>query len=152
MKKTKKKGKRTDRGIEVHWWYVHSVHCKVYIYLCMRKTRRYFYKMQNGRHMSKSRSGKDLLQKNNYNKRNYIHIPKQRWSRKYNLLLDFYIQLVFFFVLHFFFIYKNVESWYVKCIWLVLKKRNRTNIVFYWCKRILCLSITSGRTELYPPL
>lgn len=26
------------------------------------------FKMQNGRHMSKSRSGKDLLQKNNYNK------------------------------------------------------------------------------------
>lgn len=36
--------------------------------LLMYAKREDIFKMQNGRHMSKSRSGKDLLQKNNYNK------------------------------------------------------------------------------------
>lgn len=47
-----KEKKTADRGIEV----------------LMYAKREDIFKMQNGRHMSKSRSGKDLLQKNNYNK------------------------------------------------------------------------------------
>lgn len=79
--------------------------------------------MQNGRHMSKSRSGKDLFCR----KIITIKVPKQRWSRKYNLLLDFYLfRFPFFFASYSAFLYIYV-GWYVISYW---QKRIWTNIVF----------------------
>lgn len=111
------------------------------------------FKMQNGRHMSKSRSGKDLFCR----KIITIKVPKQRWSRKYNLLLDFtYLDFLFFalLILHFYICWLICNA--------VLAEANLNEYCFYWCsnsqmgkwytilkrREFLCLKHI-GRTELY---
>lgn len=97
--------------------------------------------MQNGRHMSKSRSGKDLFAR----KIITIKVSKQRWSRKYNLLLDFYLFSSFFSFIYF--------AFFLYC-WYALKKRKlneycffigaivtRCVMVFYWRLEFLCFNI-----------